>query len=156
MIKDIKRSRIILDLDKLLSESKLFVLNDGLAHVCKGGDFRVTLFRIDSERGRLAIVEDSFIEFEELGYYMIKEIKLQRLKEEINRYLSSLYHIQNKYNDLLYSNMRLTINISHLDNIVKINKNNLEETLKFGNDYELFIAILQDRYKTKKYIIMFI
>lgn len=86
---------------------------------------------------------------------MIKEIKQNRLKEEINRYLSGLFHTQNKYNDLLYYNKRLVINISHIDYKVRIHKIILDSSLKFNNDYELLLDVMKERFKMKKYPIKF-
>ena len=88
---------------------------------------------------------------------MIKEIKMQRMKNDIIRYLSNLIITINDYNTLYYYNSigdPWTISKSYLQQKIRFNHFILNRTLPSDIDYDIFVEMVDQHINIENYEII--
>lgn len=86
---------------------------------------------------------------------MIKEIKLQRIKNDIIRYLSNLSIIIRPYNTYYGKDDYCIIDKIHSVIKIEINRLRLANTLPSDIDYDIFIEMVNEYINIENYEIIF-
>ena len=79
---------------------------------------------------------------------MIKEIKLHRINNTVDKFISELLSMGNNFNYLFYYNRHCVINLSHLYKTITIHRKSLPFDAKH---YQVLIEKINNKYNKNNY-----